>query len=100
MFYWHFSELKFESFSDLSSLHSDMPFYHLQKLVMMCTPDHLSRRLTLFSPYWFVNRTGQDLYYRDSSSKDEEILPHTAAYAKPYLFCFNKISSVNEKVSI
>ena len=71
----------------------------IQKLVTMCTPDGRSRRLTLYSPYWFVNRTGQDLYYRDSSSKEEEILPHPAAYAKPYLFCFNKISSVQEKVT-
>lgn len=64
----------------------------------MKTVTKKSLLLELYSPYWFINRTGLDLCYRDPSVKDMEILHHGADYGKPFLFAFAKLASSKEKV--
>ena len=69
-----------------------------QKLAVLSKSDGAARTITLFSPYWFMNRTHLDLFYKDSSDRDQEILPHESSYDKPFLFSFKKLASSSEKV--
>ncbi|XP_067941641.1 intermembrane lipid transfer protein VPS13A-like [Watersipora subatra] len=73
----------------------------ISRLAVCCKTDGLAKAITLYSPYWFMNRTGLDLFYKNAAgARDEVIIPHEATYNRPFLFCFKKLESAKEKACL
>ena len=68
---------------------------------MLTQLDRESRSLTLYAPYWFINRTGMDLQYKDRSSNETEVVHcvHRSDYSAPFLFSFNTLANSTDKVT-
>ena len=55
------------------------------------TLSHGTQVLSVFSPFWMVNKTGKDLFYRSGGQETSNVFPHPVEKeAEPVMFSYSE----------